>query len=149
MINLIDVLYLFKFFLVKNLIENATKLYGEFWGSLATNLTNNLNLTKLFNIGNKLNGTLREINVLWDTDIKYLAISLENQNIIHLYAYFVREILKNAKKAEEIQKKINEENFFDDKKVKDDRFTADNMDKFLENEEALIISRVNEVIKLL
>ena len=34
----------------KYLIENCTKLYGEFWGIFATNVTNNLNTFKLYNL---------------------------------------------------------------------------------------------------
>ena len=55
---------------LKFLVETTTKLYGEFWGILATNLTNNLNLDKLFLIGNKLNKFLNEINSLWENDLK-------------------------------------------------------------------------------
>ena len=44
-----------KFRKLKYLIESTTKLYGEFWGVLSTNLTNNLNLEKLYFLGNKLN----------------------------------------------------------------------------------------------
>ena len=38
---------------LKFLVETSTKLYGEFWGILAANLTNNLNLNKLFILRNK------------------------------------------------------------------------------------------------
>ena len=51
---------------LKNLISNATKLYAEFWGIFATNVTNNLNTFKLYNLGQKLNIYLKEINILWD-----------------------------------------------------------------------------------
>ena len=38
---------------LKFLIENSTKLYGEFWGIFATNITNNLNTIKLYTLGKK------------------------------------------------------------------------------------------------
>lgn len=63
-----------KFKRLKFLIETATKLYGEFWGSLSTNLTINLNLKKLFFVGNKLNQILNEINLLWENDLKIKKI---------------------------------------------------------------------------
>lgn len=128
------------------MIETATKLYGEFWGSLSNNLTvsNNLNLKKLFYIGNKLNQVLAEINLLWETDLKTRKIDLDNQSIVLLYAYFLREILKNKKKAEEISKKINDEQIFESKKTDSDKLDLDNLDTILENQDLVIYSRTNE-----
>ena len=102
-----------KFRKLKYLIESSTKLYGEFWGVLSTNLTNNLNLEKLYFLGNKLNILLDEITQLWEKDLKTKKIDLENQSIVQLYAYFVREILRNKTKADEITKKLNEEQHFE------------------------------------
>ena len=75
---------------LKFLVETTTKLYGEFWGILATNLTNNLNLNKLFLIGNKLNKFLNEINTLWENDLK-------NKKIDSVYKWF-KKSLKGDKK---------------------------------------------------
>ena len=93
---------------LKFLVETTTKFYGEFWGILSTTITGNLNLNKLFMIGNKLNKFLNEINTLWENDLKNKKIDLENQSIAQLYAYFLREIISNKKRSEEITKKLNE-----------------------------------------
>jgi len=135
-----------KFFIVKLLIETSTKLYGEFWGALSNNLTvsNNLNLKKLFFVGNKLNQILNEINLLWENDLKMKKIDIENQSIVQLYAYFLREILKNKKKSEEISKKLSEEQHYENKKNEGDRFDLENLDLILENQDLIIYSRTNE-----
>jgi len=70
---------------LKFLIENITKLYGEFWGIFATNITNNLNTLKLYILGEKLNKFLKEINDIWDNDLKSKKIDMSNQGIIQLY----------------------------------------------------------------
>ena len=93
---------------LKNLISNATKLYAEFWGIFATNVTNNLNTSKLYKLGEKLNDYLKEINNLWN-NLKNKKINYENQIIAFLYLKFLKEILWDQKKSEEVQKKINEE----------------------------------------
>ena len=129
---------------LKFLVETTTKLYGEFWGILATYLTNNLNLNKLFLIGNKLNKFLNEINSLWENDLKNKKIDLENQSIAQLYSYFLREILKNKKRSEEIAKKINEEQHFESRKTDQDKFDIDNLDLILENQDYVIYTRANE-----
>ena len=133
-----------KFRKLKYLIESTTKLYGEFWGVLSTNLTNNLNLEKLYFLGNKLNILLDEINQLWEKDLKSKKIDLENQSIVQLYAYFVREILRNKTKADEITKKLNEEQHFESKKNDSDKFDPDNLDIILEDQDCVIYSRTNE-----
>lgn len=131
---------------MKFLIEISTKLYGEFWGSLSNNLSvsHNLNLKKLFFIGNKLNQLLLEIDILWETDLKMRKIDFESQSIVQLYAFFLREILKNKKKSEEISKKINEEQIFESKKNGSDKLDLENLDALLENQELVIYSRTNE-----
>ena len=129
---------------LKFLVETTTKLYGEFWGILATNLTNNLNLNKLFMVGNKLNKFLNEINTLWETDLKNKKIDLENQSTAQLYAYFLREILKNKKRSEEITKKLNEEQHYEARKTDSDKFDLDNLEIILESQDYVIYSRTNE-----
>ena len=53
---------------------------------------------------------LKEINNLWDNELKTKNFYSENQVIIQLYSRFLREILWNKKKSEEIGKKLNDEN---------------------------------------
>ena len=129
---------------LKFLIETTTKLYGEFWGIFAANLTNNLNLSKLFVIGNKLNKNIKEIHSLWDNELKNKKIDIENQSIAQLYAYFLREIIRNKKKSEEITKKLNEEQHYESRKIDEDKFDINNLDILLENQDLIIYSRCSE-----
>ncbi len=129
---------------LKFLVETSTKLYGEFWGILAANLTNNLNLNKLFILGNKLNKFLNEINSLWENHLKNKKIDLENQSVAQLYAYFLREILRNKKRSEEITKKLNEEQHYESRKIDDEKFDINNLDILLENQDYMIYCRTNE-----
>jgi hypothetical protein len=46
---------------LKELISNSTKLYVEFWGIFATNITNNINTSKLNKLGEKLNLYLKKL----------------------------------------------------------------------------------------
>ena len=57
-----------KFKRLKNLIEETTKLFNDFWGNLGTNLS--MNLSKIFILGKKLNSLLKDIQILWDKDLK-------------------------------------------------------------------------------
>jgi hypothetical protein len=94
---------------LKELIVNSVKFYVEFWGIFASNITNNLNNVKLYKIGEKLNVYLKEINYMWENNLKNKKIEKENENNAQLYSMFLREILWDQKKSELIQKKINEE----------------------------------------
>ena len=49
---------------LKDLISNCTRLYVEFWGIFATNITNSLNNFKLFKLGENINVILKEISYL-------------------------------------------------------------------------------------
>ena len=130
---------------LKFLIENSTKLYGEFWGIFATNVTNNLNTLKLYNIGEKLNKYLNEINTLWDTDLKSKKIDLAHHGIIQLYSRFLKEILWNKKRTEDINKKLNDEHHHHEtKKIDDDNFHGNNMDTILENQDFILFCSSNE-----
>ena len=131
---------------LKYLIENSTKLYGEFWGIFATNITNNLNTFKLYNLGQKLNLYLKEINNLWDNELKSKKIDSENQSIIQLYSRFLKEILWNKKKSEEITKKLNDEHqhHHDNKKKIEDNIQGNNIDADLENPDYIIYATSNE-----
>ena len=46
---------------LKYCIENSLKLFGEFWGIFSTNISSNINTTKLYSIGEKLNIYLNEM----------------------------------------------------------------------------------------
>ena len=96
---------------LKSLISNATKLFIEFWGIFANNITNNLNTSKLYKLGEKLNSYLNEIHNLWKNNLRYKKIGIEYQNVTQLFARFLREILWDQKKSEAVQKKINEEQY--------------------------------------
>ena len=130
---------------LKYLIENSTKLYGEFWGIFATNLTNNLNTFKLYNLGQKLNIYLKEINTLWDNELK--SKKIENEAIIQLYSRFLKDILWNKKKSEEINNKLNNDNHHnrDAKKLNDKENTEGaNINNELENPNYIIYATSNE-----
>ena len=130
---------------LKYLIENVTKLYVEFWGIFASNITNNLNSQKLFTLGEKLNKYLEEIKFLWNNDLKNKKISPEHQGIVQLYSKFLKEILWDQKKSVDVSKKINEDNrrHFELKK-NDDNQTNNNMDSILENQDFIIFANSNE-----
>ena len=132
---------------LKYLIENSTKLYGQFWGIFATNVTNNLNVFKLYNLGQKLNLYLKEINNLWDNELKSKKVDIENELTVQLYSRFLREILWNKKKSEEISKKLNGENHhnLDTKKItKANNADANGIDIELENPNYIIYATSNE-----
>ena len=131
---------------LKYLIENSTKLYGEFWGIFATNISNNLNIFKLYNLGQKLNLYLKEINNLWDNELKSKKIDSDNQSIIQLYARFLKEILWNKKKSEEITKKLNDEHqhHHENKKRADENIQGNNIEADLENPDYIIYATSNE-----
>ena len=132
---------------LKYLIENSSKLYGEFWGIFATNITNNLNTFKLYNLGQKLNLYLKEINNLWDNELKAKKLDSENQVIVQLYSRFLREILWNKKKSEEIGKKLNDENqHHHETKKRDNKKNSEgnNIETELESPNYIIYSTSNE-----
>ena len=132
---------------LKYLIENSSKLYGEFWGIFATNVTNNLNTPKLYNLGQKLNLYLKEINNLWDNELKTKKLDSENQVVVLLYSRFLREILWNKKKSEEISKKLNDENqhHHETKKRENKKnLEGNNLETDLENPNYIIYATSNE-----
>ena len=131
---------------LKYLIENSTKLYGQFWGIFATNITNNLNVFKLYNLGHQLNLYLNEINNLWDNELKSKKVDLENKLTVQLYSTFLREILWNKKKSEEISGKLNGENHhnLDTKKHSKTENNANGIDMDLENPNFIIFATSNE-----
>ena len=131
---------------LRYLIENSTKLYGEFWGIFATNLTNNLNTFKLYNLGQKLNIYLKEMDILWNNELKNKKVDSENQVIIQLYSRFLLEILWNKKKSEEISKKLNEEDQrnHDSKKKRNKNTEINNIEEDLESPNYIIYCTSDE-----
>lgn len=55
---------------LKDLMINSSKLYAEFWGIFANYITNNLNIHKVYKIGENLNIYLKEINDIWENSLK-------------------------------------------------------------------------------
>jgi hypothetical protein len=141
-IELIDQKYL----KLKYLIENTTKLYVEFWSIFSGNITN-LNTNKLNTLGTKLNNYLKEIKNIWENELKNINTDLEHQGIVLLYSKFLKEILWNKKKSEEISKKLNTEHYFrhDSRKAKSGKKSKmPNIDSVIENQEFLIFANSNE-----
>ena len=141
-IELIDQKYL----KLKYLIENTTKLYVEFWSIFSGNITN-LNTNKLNTLGTKINNYLKEISNIWENDLKNINTDLEHQGIVFLYSKFLKEILWNKKKSEEINKKLNTEHYFrhDTRKVKSGKKSKiPNIDSVIENQDFLLFANSNE-----
>ena len=135
-----------KYLKLKYLIENTTKLYVEFWSIFSGNITN-LNTIKLNNLGTKLNNYLKEINNIWDNDLKNRNVDFEHQSIILLYSKFLKEILWNNKKSEEISKKINSGYFYrnESRKAKvGKKSKLPNIDSVIENQDHLLFANSNE-----
>jgi hypothetical protein len=129
---------------LRQLISNSTKLYVEFWGIFATNITNNINMSKLYKLGENLNTCLSDMFSLWENCLKYKKIDLENEYIAQLYSRFLKEILWANKKSEEIQKKINEEhqNLGFQKYVENSQLN--NNESILEKEDYVLFVNSNE-----
>ena len=133
---------------LKFLIENSTKLYGEFWGIFATNITNNLNTLKLYIIGEKINNYLNEIYTIWDNNIKSNRLEISHHGIVQLYSYFLKEILWNKKKSDEIIKKLNEEqHHYEVKKIDEENFHGNNLEALLENQDYVFFCSSNDKCK--
>ena len=130
---------------LKNLIANSTKLYVEFWGIFAANITNNLNTQKLYKLGEKLNVYLKEINNLWEKSLKNKKIDIENENNAQLYCRFLREIIWDQNKSDVVQKKINEEHNMQsyNRVIEEDKNQLDNLDN-LENPDYLLYINTND-----
>ena len=134
---------------MKNLISNITKLYAEFWGIFEAKVTNNLNMQKLYKLGEKLNLYLKELNDLWENELKNKKLDFENEPVAQLYAMFIREILWDKKKSDLVIKKINEEHnlHINNKIQKDDNNNINyNLSKLdsLETQDYLIFVKAND-----
>ena len=135
-----------KYVKLKYLIESATKLYVEFWSIFSGNITN-LNTNKLNNLGSKLNNYLKEMNYIWENDLKNTNPDLEHQGIILLYSKFLKEILWNNKKSDEISKRLNNDHIFrhESRKSKSGKKSKiPNIDSVIENQEFLLFANSNE-----
>ena len=132
----------------KILIDTGTKLYGEFWGILATNLTHNLNLNKLFHIGHRINKYLKEMEKLWN-DLKDKKLGQDLQNILQLYSTFMKNILQNPEKSSEIDSKIKDmnNNFEIYNNENEEKIDLNNLTKILERPAYHIYSRSNDMGK--
>ena len=135
-----------KYLKLKFLIENATKLYVEFWNIFAGNTTN-LNIIKLNTLGSKINNYLNEINSLWEKDLKNRNGDYEYQGIVLLYSKFMKEILWNKKKSEEISKQISN-NYYYNHEARKSKIGVNakvaNIDSVLENQDCLLFANSNE-----
>ncbi len=131
-----------KFKRLKFLIEEITKLFNDFWGCLGTNLSSNLN-NKIFILGKKLNTLLKELQTLWDKDLKNIKIEQNTQSIAQLYAFFLKKILRNKHASEEVLKKIEEESHSNYKKYENQKINLDNLDSILENPDVICFARTN------
>ena len=135
---------------LKYLIENSIKLYAEFWGIFATNITNNINTNKLYSLGEKINRYLNEINNLWENYLKNRRISNDYQNIVQLYSNFLLEILLDKNKSKEVSKKLSEDNLNnfhqkDDKKFKSNNNNGiDKIEPLVDNQEYLLFCDSDE-----
>ena len=135
-----------KYLKLKYLIESTTKLYVEFWNIFAGNITN-LNITKLNNLGSKINNYLNEINNLWENDLKNVNGDFEHQGIILLYSKFMKEILWNKKKSEEISKQISKRYSYNAEARKSKigaKAKIANIDSVIENQDILLFANSNE-----
>jgi len=130
---------------LRKYIVDITKLYVEFWGFFANNITNNLNSLKLYKLGEKLNLYLKEINHLWEDNLKNKKIDSENEKNAVLYSKFLREVIWDQKKSEIVQKKISEEHNADGfRKLNDAASQPDNFENLLDNQDFIIFVNSNE-----
>ena len=130
---------------LKNLIANSTKIYAEFWGIFAANITNNLNTQKLYKLGEKLNTYLKEINNIWEMNLKNKKINIDNESDAQLYCLFLKEILWDQKKSDAVQKKINEEhNIQSQNRIEEENKNQLNNIDNLETQDFLIFINSNE-----
>ena len=135
---------------LKFLIENSIKLYSEFWGIFSTNISSNINTTKLYTLGEKLNLYLNEMNNLWDNELKNKRISNECQGIVQLYSKFLLEVLWDQKKSKEVYKKLNDENLNnyqinDNKKENEiNHINYNNIESLIDNQDFLLFLESDE-----
>ena len=129
---------------MKKLISNTTKLFAEFWGIFEAKVTNNLNIQKLYVLGEKINIYMKELSSLWENELKNKKLNTENESVAQLYSLFLREIVWDKKRSDLVQKKINEEHYL----LEFNKGLDDNKKNFkmnsLEIPEYIIFIRANE-----
>ena len=134
---------------LKYLIENSIKLFGEFWGIFATNVTSNINTNKLYLLGKKLNIYIKEINNIWD-ELKNKKVSNDHQTIVQLYSKFLLEILWDQKKSREVSKKLNNGNLNnnqnnENKKIREENNTCTaNIEALVDNQDYILFCDSDE-----
>ena len=136
-----------KYHKIKYLIENSIKYFSEFWGTFSSNISSKINAIKLYDIGEKLNIYLNEINYLWDVELKNLKIGNECQNIAELYSKFLSEVLWDQKRSKEISTKIKNEglnnyNLNNNKKLNDN--FINNIESLSDNQDFLLFLEYDE-----
>ena len=107
----------------------------------------NLNITKLNTLGSKINNYLKEINTIWENDLKNRNGDYEYQGVVLLFSKFMKEILWNKKKSEEISKQISNNYYYniDNRKSKlGSNNKIANIDSVIENQDCLLFANSNE-----
>ena len=115
-------------------------------GNLATNLTHNLNLNKLFKIGSKINKYLKEMNNLWE-ELRDKKIDHEQQNVLQLYSTFVKNIMQNQSVSTQIENKIKDTSNYQIHKENSEKVDLNNLSKILERPAYQIYTRSNDMGK--
>ena len=133
---------------LKYLIEKSIKYYSEFWGIFSTNISSKINTNKLYNLGEKLNIYLNEINNLWNNELKNQKIDTEYQSIIQLYSKFLLEVLWDQKKSKEVNKKLNDDNInnyiINNNKIGNEQFNNNNIESLLDVQDFLLFAQYDE-----
>jgi len=123
----------------KNFILETAKNFYDFWGALSEN--ENTDMTKLNNIGLKINQGLRSVNLHWGRMQHYKA---NEPKAIKMYASFVRDILNNKDKSKELMgltTKVLE--------MENENFDIEYDDDFADGKIIMYCSSENVLIKLL
>ena len=88
---------------------------------------------------------IKEINYIWENNLKNKRIDSENENNAQLYSKFLREILWDKKRSEMVQKKLNEEhNFQGFNKIVEDKPQSNNFENILETQDYSIFVNSTE-----
>ena len=133
---------------LKYLIENSIKLFGEFWGIFEANVSFNINTNKLYSLGQKLNVFLKEINNIWDNELKNKKIGNENQAIVQLYSKFLKEILWDRNKSRNVYKKLNDDvnnyQMNDNRKTQNENKGKVRIDELVDNQDYILFGDLDE-----
>ena len=126
---------------LKYFIENSIKLYDEFWGIFTTTVTNNININKLYSLGEKLNKYLNEIDNIWENNLKNKSITSNYRSIVLLYCNFLNEILWDQKKSKKIYQKLNDEalnDYYGQNQDKNKESNGKKIDSLLHNQDYIL-----------